>query len=157
MACNGKTKHFATFCNFVITGTKLSTCSWCKDLPKRERAKEKLREKKLEVDKDLVRRKACRDEFSNDLDKILNVLPKVKLDKGTELEVNMRQTRVQVGKKNQGQGNKQVKADMGAGMSKELVKGDFLILFKIGLHVYSVFLEFCLHFLSTYFLSWYGL
>ena len=126
-------------------------------MPKRERAKEKLREKKLEVDKDLVRRKACRDEFSNDLDKILNVLPKVKLDKGTELEVNMRQTRVQVGKKNQGQGNKQVKADMGAGMSKELVKGDFLILFKIGLHVYSVFLEFCLHFLFTYFLSWYGL
>ena len=122
------TKHFAAIARydtliffkfktrkFFIKGTRWTTCTWCKDLPKRERAKEKLREKKLEVDKDLVRRKACRDEFSNDLDKILNVLPKVKLDKGTELEVNMRQTRVQVGKKNQGQGNKQVKADMGAG------------------------------------------
>ena len=123
----------------------MSTCSWCKDLPKRERAKEKLREKKEDhAHKERMKDKEDRINAAA-LQVLANKMAKAKRLEGVEINLG----KLTIGEHNKGRSKElQYGGKIGGEASKALVTGDF---FTILVCIYiEFFLEFCLHFLFTF-------
>ena len=120
----------------------MSTCSWCKDLPKRERAKEKLREKKEDhAHKERMKDKEDRINAAA-LQVLANKMAKAKRLEGVEINLG----KLNIGEHNKGRAKElQYGGKIGGEASKALVTGDFFTI------LVCICIEFSFRILLTFF------